>query len=1191
MNNKITTLAFLVLLACNAAWAQVTPQNGTLNIKIPLINYSDTKSKLNLDVSLNYSGGAGIKVSDQASEIGLGWALSAGGEILRLKVGEADDQKRLDIDEETHVLAGLFNTPDLTVDDGQTKLAWNPTYASSSRHTYYDREVHFDREHDVFMFNIEGRTGKFVLAKDAYKTPLLLEKSGLKIVTTEQIPPDTELGTIAGFVITDENGIRYTFRNRLLSAVLNYVRSCHVDQFTNIVPYPPFQTTSYDVVCDGPPARNIILANSAYVTQEQQYEVMVPKETGYYIADAWYLSEIRNPQTNQAIIFNYDTKQYGANEDIFANTSATDYHVVGGWRKQFSLTISENYQSLKYPRLTSIELPGDEQVEFVYIKDRKDNVGKKSLDEIKYYERGELKYKYELRHGYFYKDKMLDEASLPTNVYNRDIALSLTGLKKLAPDGAGLPEKKFEYYTGLQGSATAIFPQRHTFCRDHWGYYSYSGLANSIINSYDHAISLPPLDEYLQSPDLYRSPTSNIDMLQTGMLKKILNEYGGVTEYEYEPNYTAYNGSNVLSGGLRVKKITNTEPETNAVLRTEYKYVSSSGLSTGDGFEMPVYNSDYRGIWVIPNFKRYKKAHPNLFSFVTSSVPNLTSLPQLGQTLKKRIENKAIDMLLTSSPFLSNVAVLYRLITVLRATGLFTTLALVQNDFKTFTKGINFVNANNYLTPTYSRVEEITTGSARGVDSRNGTTIYNYYSSLDRPLLIPRLDFPYSNRARKISWAYGLPKLITQLDEAGNKAKETEFVYDIQQSEIIDARYMSKKIASPSILVSPDDPEYGEYFTNNSGLVTPDIVRDIYYPIIGTSFLKVQKTRVFDKYGAYNEIVSNMDYNQQNYQVNSTKSINSMGNTIEIKSYFPQDYNMPGTLNNMTAKNIISPTVSSEVWQTKPGGTPELINATVAEFATVQNGDYLPNKLYKLQSPAPVPMAAIGSFDPTTLVRNNNLIVPVTSIQYDNSGQPVEAKELQGNRVSCTIYDYDSKYPIATVNNAGINEVAYTSFETDNPNKWVLGANWVIPEKCPTGNKCLALFVNDITTTITINKDYILSFWATSTDFKVNGGIAPTLTGPTINGWTLYQYRLPAGSASPVIGTMNNYNCKIDELRLYPANATISTSTYKVLAGKTSTCDVNNRLKYFEYDGLGRLVKEKDEFGNVVKTYEYHYKQ
>ena len=46
--------------------------------------------------------------------------------------------------------------------------------------------------------------------------------------------------------------------------------------------------------------------------------------------------------------------------------------------------------------------------------------------------------------------------------------------------------------------------------------------------------------------------------------------------------------------------------------------------------------------------------------------------------------------------------------------------------------------------------------------------------------------------------------------------------------------------------------------------------------------------------------------------------------------------------------------------------------------------------------------------------------------------------------------------------------------------------------------------------------------------------------------------------------------------------------TYDPLLGKTSECDENNRITYYEYDRLGRLQFIKDEKRNVVKMYEYN---
>jgi YD repeat-containing protein len=64
----------------------------------------------------------------------------------------------------------------------------------------------------------------------------------------------------------------------------------------------------------------------------------------------------------------------------------------------------------------------------------------------------------------------------------------------------------------------------------------------------------------------------------------------------------------------------------------------------------------------------------------------------------------------------------------------------------------------------------------------------------------------------------------------------------------------------------------------------------------------------------------------------------------------------------------------------------------------------------------------------------------------------------------------------------------------------------------------------------------------------------------------------------------------IDELRVCPAGALMTTYTYDPLNGLTSQCDENNRITYYEYDTMGRLRDVKDQDGNVIKTIDYHYR-
>ncbi|MEO1808384.1 MAG: hypothetical protein AAFU33_26495 [Bacteroidota bacterium] len=122
--------------------------------------------------------------------------------------------------------------------------------------------------------------------------------------------------------------------------------------------------------------------------------------------------------------------------------------------------------------------------------------------------------------------------------------------------------------------------------------------------------------------------------------------------------------------------------------------------------------------------------------------------------------------------------------------------------------------------------------------------------------------------------------------------------------------------------------------------------------------------------------------------------------------------------------------------------------------------------------------------------------------------------------------------------------------------------------------------------------DYNVSFWYTGDPVHVIGTQPNSLqTTPTNSGGSMqyvtYTLNVAAGGTVEISCPTNAF---IDELRIYPVGAQMTTYCFdKALRLHTQT-DINNRSTYYHYDALGRLQYVQDQEGHYVQGYEYNYK-
>jgi hypothetical protein len=205
------------------------------------------------------------------------------------------------------------------------------------------------------------------------------------------------------------------------------------------------------------------------------------------------------------------------------------------------------------------------------------------------------------------------------------------------------------------------------------------------------------------------------------------------------------------------------------------------------------------------------------------------------------------------------------------------------------------------------------------------------------------------------------------------------------------------------------------------------------------------------------------------------------------------------------------------------------------------------------------------------------------------------------------VYGHNTSQLLAQVSNATYNDIAYTSFESSQKEgNWSFYQTNILcgSEFDPVTGECIFSSLADpnhkiIWSVNELNGHYEVTFWcktnATSAEPFIWGNGISTISHEIIDDdsggdWKLHKIHFViTDSQIGVYPPTGATYCYIDELRLYPIDAMMTSVTVKPQIGVTSITDMNGVTTYKTYDGFGQLNLIKNTDKNIVSSHSYNY--
>ncbi len=1133
---------------------------GSANVDIPIHTFS--AKDLSVPISLSYSSN-GIKVDQIASWVGLSWSLNAGGVITRIIRDEADDPNPVPYPEN-----------------------FDPNNPAALKYLEYCADDHFDSEPDLYTFNFDGHVGKFLY--DRSGGLVILPYLNIKI---ERVIDSTPTGGY--FRITLANGVKYLFESVELSRTFAIGSECGKN-------YDGRQET------------------------------------------AWYLTQVQHP-TGEIIHLEYDgfrsyTYPLGVSQTIMKNIGEVNCSSTSPSCPAFNYKTCQNALSVTGGYLRRIYSPDFGEVEFIAALGREDLADYK-LNEIRIKDKNGLLIKS------FSFQYTFSQATSFTNDFSIDQTLKRMFLTKLAERdrlGNELKTHSFEY-EDING-----LPPRLSFAQDHWGYFN--GAGNEYFVPKDEQGIEDNLGRKVFE-GIGGNREANSSFSKKGLLKKITYPTGGYSELQYEPN--TYYGTQVVEPVKTPIYLTATGTEFYSPLVSKFftfynvrsqEILIRTSASLDPGYAEsdidPIHNKGIVSVFDITSgsyvlVPRQFQIGESFLSYVdlfkdheykiTLSAggdivdASLISdyYAETSQTIETNIEtggvriakiknydavtggteDKDFSYSSVSTPTRSSGNTNSMPIYMLPST-ISVACALIC-DYKNCLYQTLYSSSQNTLYPVNGNniyYQYVTV--SRGSNNAYGVEEHEFLIQFDLPgnivwggeniMQVPHTNFGWSNGLEKSTRYYKFNgKSLTMIKLTANN-----YVTDQRNEKEVKALVVRKKYqptCTRQAVVTCDANSINRVYTvytcvtnhNHiwllfgsgqciaSGRKNQSVIVG-YDPCYGKSegqiitipyaldhlnaveysnksywfYLESTVETQYDEQGS-NPVTTTKQYfydNPVHGQLSRIQNTRSDDKLMVSSMKYPEDYAGIENFGALLDNHIIGVPIKIE---NSVGGN--LVEGKIFKY----NDKGQPLEAYQYESAT---LQAPPVHDPQVFIPSQEFKLK-TSLTYDAGSNLSEVNSTAAPKLIYK-YGFNGSRIIAKVVGADAERVFYTSFEEDG----ITGEAKTGVSFLNAGSYSVPVSFNPASTT-----DLVMSYWYWANNAWVFSGELP------------FSRTISQGS-------------KLDELRVYPQGSQMTTITYDVHSNLIKTVtDTNSVTSYYEYDDLGRLLQVRDDSGNILTEYKYHY--